>query len=783
MTERAGTEYLVGLADRVSGQVDVGPVDVGLGDVGLGHVGQGAAEAAAFHLNEPEVYALLTRLGLRHGACAFAPDGADLGDWAAKASRLADAEGRLVLKLVGREILHKTEAGGVRILRLSADDAVPELLAAARELLTSARERGLAGVEGVLAAAFVAHAANRPGQEVLLTLRQDPAFGPCVVIGVGGTLTEWHGSGATLILPAAGLQAAAVEAALLRHPKLSLLVKPSRLYPAPPLDVRELAAAAAALAAFGVAAGPGSDLRWTLEELEINPAVAGPEGLTVLDGVARVSRRKWPRRQRPLDRVKALMDPRSAVVFGVSAKGLNPGRIIVENLRRSPSVAADRLYIVHPSQTDIGGVPCFPDIASLPERCDVAVIALPAADAVAAVAELVEHDRAASIILNPGGFAEAGRADLAGAIEASLARGQARPGGGPVLVGGNCLGIVSRGRYNTFFLPDYKLPFRSGRGQNLALVSQSGAYLVTFTSNFDGVIEPRASISFGNQMDLTVSDFLAHYLDEPEVNVFACYVEGFRDGDGARFLEQARLARSRGLRVVIFKAGRTALGAQAAASHTASLAGDYAVARACLEDAGVTVAGSLDEFEDLIRTFTLLADRPARGARVGIISNAGFECSTVTDELGGLELARLDDEARAVLDAALPAFAHRQNPVDATPMADSKAFADCCAAILACPGVDVGVFSAVPVTGAMDTLPADPAGSHREDLSGPESLPSLVLRAFAASPKPAVVVVDSGDLYQPLRRRFEEAGVPVFRKIDRAARALAAYCRGREGVR
>ena len=152
-----------------------------------------------------------------------------------------------------------------------------------------------------------------------------------------------------------------------------------------------------------------------------------------------------------------------------------------------------------------------------------------------------------------------------------------------------------------------------------------------------------------------------------------------------RFVEQARLARRRGLRVVIFKAGRTALGAQAAASHTASLAGDYAVARACLEDAGVTVAESLDEFEDLIRTFTLLNGRPAAGQRVGIMSNAGFECSTVTDELGGLELARLDDAACAVLDGALPGFAHRLNPVDATPMADSKAFTDCCAAILACP--------------------------------------------------------------------------------------------------
>ncbi len=121
-----------------------------------------------------------------------------------------------------------------------------------------------------------------------------------------------------------------------------------------------------------------------------------------------------------------------------------------------------------------------------------------------------------------------------------------------MLVGGNCLGIVSRERYNTFFLPSYKLPFQPGAGANLALVSQSGAYLVTFASNYDGIILPRASISFGNQMDLTVSDFLAHFADDPEIDVVACYVEGFRPGDGARFLDMARVcagARETGDRV------------------------------------------------------------------------------------------------------------------------------------------------------------------------------------------------------------------------------------------
>jgi acyl-CoA synthetase (NDP forming) len=405
------------------------------------------------------------------------------------------------------------------------------------------------------------------------------------------------------------------------------------------------------------------------------------------------------------------------------------------------------------------------------------VVAIPAEGALAAISELVETDRAESIILIPGGFAETGEQGLATAIEEQLARGHAGPGGGPVMVGGNCLGIVSRDQYNTFFIPEAKLPFHQGRGENLAIVSQSGAYLVTFASNYDGIIQPQASISYGNQMDLTVADFLAHFLDDARIDVIACYIEGFRPGDGERFLASAAEARRRGKRVVVFKAGKTALGARAAASHTASLAGDYAVAAACLRAAGVDVAETLDEFEDLLKTFTLLAGRRGNGRRVGILSNAGFECSTVMDALGDLELASFDADTRAALDAALPGIAHRDNPVDATPMADTDAYAAATAAILAAPDTDAAILSAVPVTGALETLPASETGAHREDIESPEALGHRWLELLRDSAKPAVVVIDSGRMYDPLCRQLESAGVPVFRKIDRAARALAAFCR------
>jgi acyl-CoA synthetase (NDP forming) len=159
---------------------------------------------------------------------------------------------------------------------------------------------------------------------------------------------------------------------------------------------------------------------------------------------------------------------------------------------------------------------------------------------------------------------------------------------------------------------------------------------------------------------------------------------------------------------------------------------------------------------------------------VGVISNAGFECSTVTDALDGLRLATFGPDVRAALDEALPSFAHRDNPVDATPMAPTKAYDAAVAAVCAGDEVDAMIISAVPVTPALDNLPADP-DVHREDVTGERSQAASFVRHLGASPKPSVVVVDSGPMYDPLTDAIESKGIPVFRKIDRASRALARF--------
>ncbi|MBU8870119.1 MAG: acetate--CoA ligase family protein [Gemmatimonadales bacterium] len=735
-------------------------------------------------MNEFEVYKLLKSVGLNHCPAFFLPENSGTETekiWAENILEMAQGEGKFILKVVGRDILHKTDVGGVQIVDLAGLEPADVLNIVGR-MKATLEEGGLSDVvEGFLAASFVPHKANTPGQEVLLSLKQDEAFGPCVVVGIGGTLTEWYGKGSggssTLIFPALGLEPEAVAAAIEAHPLISLFCCSSRLYRTAPVLLEDLVTWVMALAKLGIHSGPQGKSPFTVEEIEINPAVASKGRLVALDGVGLVSRRKWASQTRPVEKISPLLSPRSAVVLGVSAKAPNPGRIILGNLKRSEGIDQKRLYVVHHKEDSISGVPCYPSVADIPEKCDLAVISVPAQGALETITQLVELDKAQAMILIPGGFAEAGEVDLAQSIEDVLLKGHSAGNGGPVMVGGNCLGIVSRDNYNTFFLPDYKLPFNPGLGENLALVSQSGAYLVTFASNYDGVINPRASISFGNQMDLTVSDFLEFFAAVPEVDVIACYVEGFRSGDGQRFVELARQAADQGQKVIIFKAGKTPLGAKAAASHTASLAGDYAVAKACLESGGVTLTDTLSRFEDAIKTFTLLGRRSVGQKRVGIISNAGFECSTVTDNLGSLVPAVFDEKTQATLDGILPSFAHRSNPIDCTPMTGTDAFVASCEAILASPSVDVAILASVPVTPSLNNLPPDPAGSHQEDMTNPDSQPAKMIEIIRSSPKPAVVVVDSGRIYDPMCRMIEEAGIPVFRKIDRAACALDAFCR------
>jgi len=731
-------------------------------------------------LLEHEVYALLRTAGFEVPRHVFWP-----GMPAQIPRQIEDflegdpGEGdEVVLKIAAERILHKSDVGG---LSLSKKNPASVFAAAKKMWDEVSRRVPDTSLSGILVVEKLVPTTGTPAAEALLSYKNDPAFGPVLVFGLGGLLTEWYGSlapGRTTAILRPGKVTQGLQAAVEKSPALKIFFEGNRARAQAPLVLEDVAALFESLSknlsSYGPNSGAGNP---TLEELEVNPLLLCADGRWVAaDGKARFSSRRAASAARPLSKISSLLAPRSAAVVGASASGANPGRIILKNLKQSDGIAYGRLWAVHPKEKAIDGVPCVPTVAALPETVDLAVVSVPAPAATEVVSALAQG-KAESIILIPGGFGEAGRGDLEAALRGALAASHARPDGGPVLVGGNCLGIVSKRQYNTFFLPQYKLPFHDAPGDSLVAVSQSGAYLVSLTSNLDGIVFPRASISYGNQMDLTAADFLTYFADDPTVRLLVFYIEGFAPGDGERFLAAARRVTAEGRHVIVFKAGKTALGAEATRSHTASLAGDYAVATALLEGAGVLVAQTLDMFEDYTKIYTMLGERLPAGRRLAVLSNAGFECSAVLDKLYGLAPAALGAPTLARLSACLPGIAHAANPVDATPMADTPAFVEAAAAMLDDPAVDSLLVSPIPVTPALDILAPDPFGAHSENLFSKGALAQELLRLFRATRKPVVVNVDSGRLYDDFVMVLQRGGIPVYRKIDRASRALAALCR------
>ena len=544
---------------------------------------------------------------------------------------------------------------------------------------------------------------------------------------------------------------------------------------APLLPLGRIADLAAAFLELGRALGP------RIAEFEVNPFVIAHDGRVVaLDVLLKLRREPAGgsgTAARPLARLARLLEPRSAAIMGVSER-MNPGHIIVNNLLRE-GFARDRILIVKSGTAEIEGCRCVPDIASIPDRVDLFVLCVDAAQASAALVEIIERDKAESIVLIPGGLEEkAGSEAIVARMHEALAQSRRSAWGGPVINGGNCLGIRSvPGRYDTTFIPEYKLPVPRGEPSRLAIVSQSGAFAVSKASKLS-TVNPKYSVTLGNQMDLTVGDYLTYLKDDSGIDVFAVYVEGFRPLDGLRFLEAARAITEQGRTVILYKAGRTPAGALASASHTASIAGDYAVMRALGAGAGVVVAESLEDFEDLVVLFSGLGRRRLSGWRLAAVSNAGFECVAIADSLGRFTLPPFGADAARALAAIfarsrIDKVVDIHNPIDLTPMTGDEAYADTVRALLDDDQYDAVVVGIVPLTAALNTL--QPGAGHGENVARTGGIVARLAALKRDGGTPWVVVVDAGAIYDPMVRALDAAGIPTFRTANRALRLLNVY--------
>lgn len=358
-----------------------------------------------------------------------------------------------------------------------------------------------------------------------------------------------------------------------------------------------------------------------------------------------------------MDAIERLVRPRSIAVIGASADPSKTSGRPVSYLQKHGF--AGEIYPVNPKVGDIGGLACYPDVASLPDVPDVGIVLLGAERAHIAVRELSERGAAAAIVL-ASGFTETGAEGAERQKQLMEAAGSMR------LLGPNTIGLVNL-TDNIVLSASGALAMDHFPTGSIGLVSQSGGIL--------GALLSRAAargvglsklVSTSNEADLELADFIDFLADDSATRVIALYIEAIRNPP--RFREAALKARRAGKAVVAFKIGRSEAGAKAAVSHTGALAGSDRMYDALFRQLGVIRAKT---FEDLLDIPAALgAGRKLFGRRVAILTSTGGAGTIVSDSLGvaGFATPAPDTETAAQL-RALQSGSHAnldRNPIDVT---------------------------------------------------------------------------------------------------------------------
>lgn len=487
---------------------------------------------------------------------------------------------------------------------------------------------------------------------------------------------------------------------------------------------------------------------------------------------------------RPKHKIDKLLHPQSIGIIGVSATKMNFGRIILKNLISS-GYPQSQMTIIRPEETEIDGVACADSLATLQHKLDLLVVAVGADSVFPLVDELIESNAAESVILIPGGLGETkASVENTEKMKARINAAHIRSDSGPIFLGGNCLGVVSHpGGYDSWFIPGERLPKpQKKQHRNSALISQSGAFMISRISK-NPWLDPAYMTALGNQADITHGDMLSYYADNANINTIGIYIEGFNKLDGLHFAQAVRRAVCNGKQVVVYKAGRTAAGSDAACGHTASETGDYALCDTLLTEAGAMLAASLTEFDDLFYIADQLQGKVVGGNRLAAVSGAGFETVAMADSISpSLEMAPVSETTKRRLEEVLiakrlDALMEVRNPIDINPGADDEAHLLCTAAFADDPGVDAVVVGLDPLSPAMRALAQckRPNFDIHDENSIVQTLPQLV----ASQKTPIIGVVDGGPLYDPMCVQLMDNGVCTFRSCERAVAALGRYVRAR----
>lgn len=533
----------------------------------------------------------------------------------------------LALKVISPLLVHKSDAGGVKLS-----------LGSLEQVRTAMRETGaLPGRTAWLVEEMVTG-----GLEVMIGGVRHPRFGPMLMVGLGGIFVEYLNDVSLRICPVTLTEAGSMLASLRSAALLD--------------GVRGQAGVdRAALIETLLCIGGEDGLLMThggdIAELDINPLIARPDGVCAVDVRIIVAPSEPERTPRPVADIRALLQPRAVAVAGASSAGTAQANQYIRNLRAYGFEG--RLYAIHPSAKEVDGLPAYPRFADLPEAVDYAYIAVAAERCPPLLAEASGKVAFAQVM--SGGFGEgASDTQLEAALVAAAYQGGAR------VLGPNCMGTHS---------PLGKLTYMSGVDSELgsiSIIAQSGG-LSTDILRRGGQrgLRFRALVTVGNCADLGPAELAGAFLDDPHTRVLGMYIEDARRG---RPLFETLRQRMGSKPVVALIGGMSEQGIRAAQSHTGALAGDARAWAALAAQTGMVLTETLDQFLGVLLAMQQLEPRTQRPTQeIVLFGNGGGTSVLAADEFAraGLSVSALPSDTLGALETlALPVGTSIINPID-----------------------------------------------------------------------------------------------------------------------
>ncbi|MDH5568382.1 MAG: acetate--CoA ligase family protein [Nitrosopumilus sp.] len=546
----------------------------------------------------------------------------------------------LVMKVVSPQILHKTDVGGVKVGLDNVDDVKKTF----NDMYGRLSKKKGVDVKGILLEKMV----PKGGVELIVGIQNDPQFGPMLMAGLGGIMTEVFKDVAFRMLPITTSDAKS----MLNELKGSKLLKGFR--GSTPIDINMVAKALVQIGKMGI------DNADYINSIDFNPVIVYPKSYFVVDAKIilnnELKKNSISKTKPNIESMESFFTPKSVALVGASSTPGKIGNSVLDALGKQDYKG--KVYPINPKQESILGIKCYPSLDAITEKVDLVVVCVDLS-ACGPIMKTCAKKGIHNVVIVSGGGKELGgdRAAMEAEIKELSIKHKIR------VVGPNCIGMFNAANRLDCAFQGQERMVRSKLG-HVAFFSQSGTMGISMLESAD-VFGLSKMISFGNRSDVDEADMIWYAANDPQTTVIGLYVEGF--GDGRKFINTAkRVMNEKKKPIVIWKSGRTAAGAKQAASHTGSLGGSNAMIMGAFKQAGII---SVDSYQELVGVLKALAwQPPAKGNRVAMTSNGAGPMIGGIDQLErlGLTLGKLSSPLLKKMKERFPPTVpiHNGNPAD-----------------------------------------------------------------------------------------------------------------------